>query len=312
MNLNNKAGEYSGVICIDKPKEHTSFDVIARMRGITKIKKIGHAGTLDPMATGVLPIFIGRATKACDILPVQDKRYTATLRLGMTTDTQDITGTVLKERPVTSTEEEITAAIFRFRGAIKQLPPMYSAIQVGGQRLYDLARQGIEVERAYRDAVIYSLDILDSDPINHRYVLDIHCSKGTYVRTICHDIGEQLGCGGVLTELRRTMSSGFTIEDCLTLEEAQALAAEDKLLEGMLPIEKAFDSLSKIRLEEKLTRLYLNGIKLDAKRTKAPITGEDIAVYSANGTFLGVSYYDETAKLLEYRNIFCMGLTDSL
>lgn len=301
-----KNTEPSGVICIDKPAEHTSFDVIARMRGITHIKKIGHGGTLDPMATGVLPIFIGRATKACDILPVSDKKYRATFKLGLTTDTQDITGTVLtKADSIKATKADVLTALQSFRGDIKQLPPMYSAIQVNGQRLYDLARQGIEVEREERQATIHSLELVECNENEHEYTIEIFSSRGTYIRTICHDIGELLGCGAVMTALRRTMSCGFNESDCVSLEEATGLMAEGKLLtEHMLPIERAFDTLYKITLDEKLTRLYLNGIRLDVKRTKAPTTGEDIAMYAHDGTFLGVSFYSENSKLLELRNLF--------
>ena len=211
-----------GIICIDKPAEHTSFDVIARVRGILHMeKKVGHAGTLDPMTTGVLPVFLGRATKACDILPVQDKRYRARFQLGVTTDTQDCTGTVLERREVRVSRKELIAAIRSFEGEQMQLPPMYSAIQVGGRRLYDIAREGGTVERTPRPVTFYSIEILIGEDWAE---IDVHCSKGSYIRTLCHDIGEKLGCGAMLTQLRRTMAAGFTEADCLTLEQLTALA----------------------------------------------------------------------------------------
>ena len=220
-----------GIICIDKPAEHTSFDVIARVRGILHMKKVGHAGTLDPMTTGVLPVFLGRATKACDILPVQDKRYRARFQLGVTTDTQDCTGTVLERREVRVSREELIAAIRSFEGEQMQLPPMYSAIQVGGRRLYDIAREGGTVERTPRPVTFYSIEILD---LGEDWAeIDVHCSKGSYIRTLCHDIGEKLGCGAMLTQLRRTMAAGFTEADCLTLEQLTALAAEGRAEEAV-------------------------------------------------------------------------------
>ncbi len=227
-----------GILCIDKPEDYTSFDVVARMRGICRTKKIGHAGTLDPMATGVLPLFLGRATKACAILPDQNKRYRASFRLGITTDTQDITGKVLKERPVTASAQEVREALQGFVGDILQLPPMYSAVQVGGQRLYDLARQGIEVEREPREVSILSIDLLEESPETGEYTIDVLCAKGTYIRTLCHDLGEKLGCGAALTKLRRTMAAGFTEADCITLEQAEELLANAGAPGGLHPLHR--------------------------------------------------------------------------
>ena len=183
----------NGILCINKPEGFTSFDVIAKLRGILKTKKLGHAGTLDPMATGVLPVFAGFATKACDILPDSDKSYIAGFRLGVTTDTQDRTGTILHQRPANHlTAEMIEQALPAFRGEILQLPPMYSAVSVNGQRLYELARKGIEVERTPRPITIYRLELLRYDPASQEGEMEISCSKGTYIRTILHDLGETL------------------------------------------------------------------------------------------------------------------------
>ncbi|MEG1943594.1 MAG: tRNA pseudouridine(55) synthase TruB [Angelakisella sp.] len=202
----------SGIICVDKPKDFTSFDVVAKARGITGCRKMGHGGTLDPMATGVLPLFLGRATKVMDIMPGEDKRYTASFRLGLTTDTQDITGTVLEESSMAITPAALENALLPLRGEISQLPPMYSAVQVGGRRLYDLARAGKEIDRPCRTVSIYTLELVSYDEATRQGVLDIACSKGTYVRTIIHDIGTALGCGGVLTALRRTETLGYKLD----------------------------------------------------------------------------------------------------
>ena len=192
----------NGILCIDKPQDFTSFDVVKKLRGMTKIKKLGHAGTLDPMATGVLPVFFGAATKACDILPNQNKRYTAAFQLGMTTNTQDIWGEELSRRESHVAKDDILALLPRFRGDIEQTPPMFSAIQINGQRLYDLARKGIEIERQPRPIHIFRFELLSFDEESQTGTLDIGCSKGTYIRTLIHDLGEKLGTGGVMTALR--------------------------------------------------------------------------------------------------------------
>ena len=291
-----------GIICIDKPAGHTSFDVIARVRGILHMKKVGHAGTLDPMTTGVLPVFLGRATKACDILPVQDKRYRARFQLGITTDTQDITGTVLERREVRVTRAEFEAAIRSFVGEQMQLPPMYSAVQVGGRRLYDIAREGGTVERTPRPVTFYSIDIpaMGEDWAE----LEVHCSKGSYIRTLCHDIGQKLGCGGVLTELRRTMAAGFTEADCLTLEELTALAGEGRAEEAVIPVERLFDCLPRLTLPAKLTRLFLNGAPLSLSQFILPAPEGDLSVWSEEGEFLGIAVPDRQSGRLVTRKLF--------
>lgn len=210
----------NGIIIIDKPAGWTSMDVCAKLRGILKTKKIGHAGTLDPMATGVLPVFVGQATRAVSFAEGGEKEYVAGLRLGRTTNTQDTEGQTLTQAPVTVRREELEAVLPRFTGEISQIPPMFSAIKINGQKLYDLARQGKEVERKARAVTIFALEVVEQVSETD-YILRIRCSKGTYVRTLCHDIGQALGCGGCMFSLRRTMAAGFTLDESVTLEQMQ-------------------------------------------------------------------------------------------
>ena len=210
----------NGIIIIDKPAGWTSMDVCAKLRGILKTKKIGHAGTLDPMATGVLPVFVGQATRAVSFAEGGEKEYVAGLRLGRTTNTQDTEGETLTQAPVTVRREELEAVLPRFTGEISQIPPMFSAIKINGQKLYDLARQGKEVERKARAVTIFALEVVEQVSETD-YILRIRCSKGTYVRTLCHDIGQALGCGGCMFSLRRTMAAGFTLDESVTLEQMQ-------------------------------------------------------------------------------------------
>ena len=210
----------NGIIIIDKPAGWTSMDVCAKLRGILKTKKIGHAGTLDPMPTGVLPVFVGQATRAVSFAEGGEKEYVAGLRLGRTTNTQDTEGETLTQSPVAVGQEELEAVLPRFTGEISQIPPMFSAIKINGQKLYDLARQGKEVERKARAVTIFALEVVEQVSETD-YILRIRCSKGTYVRTLCHDIGQALGCGGCMFSLRRTMAAGFTLDESVTLEQMQ-------------------------------------------------------------------------------------------
>ena len=210
----------NGILIIDKPQDWTSMEVCARLRRCLGERRFGHAGTLDPMATGVLPVFVGRATRAVEFASEGQKEYRAGLRLGLVTDTQDTSGAVLEERPAAVTPGELEAVLPRFRGPIQQVPPMYSAIKIQGKKLYELARKGREVERPPRPITIHSLtveDVLGPD----RFLIRVRCSKGTYVRTLCHDIGQALGCGGCMSSLRRTMAAGFTLDDAVTLDRVQ-------------------------------------------------------------------------------------------
>ncbi len=210
----------NGILIIDKPAGWTSMDVCAKVRGILHEKRVGHGGTLDPLATGVLPVFVGRATRAVEFAENSRKEYLAGLRLGLVTDTQDVTGTVLETHPVTVGREALEAALESFQGNISQIPPMYSAVKVHGKKLYELARRGEEVERKPRPVTIYELELLEAENETD-CLFRCLCSKGTYIRTLCHDIGQALGCGGALYSLRRTMAAGYTLEEAVTIEDIQ-------------------------------------------------------------------------------------------
>ena len=234
----------NGIIVIDKPQEWTSMDVCAKLRGLFHEKRIGHGGTLDPMATGVLPVFVGRATRAVEFAANSEKEYIAGLQLGVITNTQDTTGEVLERRPVSVTREELEGALDAFRGDILQVPPMYSAIKVRGKKLYQLARAGKEVERPPRPVTIHALSV-EGQAGPAEYTLRVRCSKGTYVRTLCHDIGAALGCGGAMSALRRTMAGGFTLADAHPL--AEVLAADDPTV-LLRPVDTCFSEYDAVEL----------------------------------------------------------------
>lgn len=289
----------NGILCVNKPQDFTSFDVVAKLRGILQMKRLGHGGTLDPMATGVLPVFVGNATKACDIMPDNNKSYRAGFRFGAVSDTQDIWGEVTERSDMSVEREAIEAVIPEFTGKIMQLPPMYSAVQVGGKRLYDLARQGIEVERQAREIEVTALVLEEYDSNTREGVLSIACGKGTYIRTIISDIGERLGCGGIMTSLVRTSSGGFGLDDCFTLEEIQKAKDEDRLEKLILPIERVFEKLPKLRLGEAQTRMYRNGVKLDLSKLRGIREGEECyGVYGFDGGFIGTAFADLDGGIL--------------
>lgn len=283
---------------MNKPAGFTSFDVVAKLRGILKIRRLGHAGTLDPMATGVLPVFVGTATKACDILPNQEKSYLATFALGCTTDTQDSTGTVLSRSAMPVARAALEAILPQFTGEISQLPPMYSAVSVGGKRLYELARQGIEVERKPRTLTIERLELRAYDEASRTGQLFIACSKGTYVRTILHDIGETLGCGGMMTALRRESSCGFTLDRCVDFATVERARDENRLESLLIPIEQAFVTLPKLTLPPAQTRLYQNGVKLPLSEIAGLCDEKTYALYGAETGFLGLATVDDSANCL--------------
>lgn len=289
----------NGILCINKPQGFTSFDVVAKLRGILKMKRLGHAGTLDPMATGVLPVFVGTATKACDIMPDNLKAYLADFRLGETSDTQDVTGKILTTSDKSVSYDDICAVLPEFIGKIMQIPPMYSAVQVNGKRLYDLARQGIEVERQAREIEVSSLNILRYDETTREGTLEIDCGKGTYIRTIIHDIGEKLGCGGIMTSLVRTYASGFNLDDCHTFEEIQQARDENRLESLILPVETVFQKLPRLKLNAHQTRLYKNGVKLDLDKIHN-IVGDCVlySLYGDDGNFIGTAVADFENGLL--------------
>ena len=276
----------NGIIIMDKPQGWTSMDVCAKLRGIFHEKRVGHAGTLDPMATGVLPVFIGRATRAVEFAAGSDKEYIAGLKLGVVTNTQDITGEILERRPAEVTREQLLAVLPRFTGAIQQVPPMYSAVKINGKKLYELARKGKEVERRPRPVTIHALEALDGPPPQGAdFLLRIHCSKGTYVRTLCHDIGQALGCGGCMSSLRRIKAAGFTLADSVTLQAVQEAAGRGEGESLLLPVDSCFLQFPVLLLKtagaEKKIR---NGAALAAR----DIPDGEYRVYGADKTFLAL------------------------
>ena len=265
-----------GIIIVDKPAGWTSQDVTAKLRGVFQTRRIGHGGTLDPMATGVLPVFVGRATRGVEFFEHADKVYEATLRLGLSTDTEDTTGNTLDERPVCVSQEDVAAVLPQFTGQIQQIPPMYSAIKIGGKKLCDLARDGIEVERAPRAVTIHSIDVA---PISKdEYALTVHCSKGTYIRTLCADIGEKLGCGATLSYLRRTQAGAYTIEMAHTFEEIG-----EKPEAFLLSVDSLFSQHSAITIGGKSEQKCRNGAPVPCKDAQ---DGALYRVYSESGEFL--------------------------
>lgn len=287
----------NGIIVIHKEADFTSHDVVAKMRGICKQKKIGHTGTLDPQATGVLPVCLGSGTKLCDMLTDKDKEYVAELLLGMETDTQDTTGQVLATRAVEVSEEEVTQAVMSFQGVYHQVPPMYSALKVDGKKLYELARAGKEVERKARAVHIDEIEILEMAlPV---VKLRVACSKGTYIRTLCADIGEKLGCGGTMKSLKRTRVGNFTLEKAVTLSELESLRDENRLEEILYPVDSAFASCPKLHVRDEFSKLLDNGNSFYPNQTVEKTThapGEWVSVYRQNEKFVGVYAYEPGRK----------------
>ena len=299
----NEINTINGVICINKPQDFTPFDVVAIMRRAAGTRKIGHGGTLDPMATGVLPIYIGRAAKTADLNPVSDKKYRATFRLGVTTDTEDVWGKVLTEDEKPVTLAEITDAVKAMQGDIMQMPPMYSAVKINGKRLYDLARQGIEVERAARPVTVYSIELSDYDRQNRTGTLDIHCSKGTYIRTIISDIGKKLGTGAIMTSLCRTMAAGFTLSDCHDIEKLRNMLPEDTA-KLVLPTERVFSCYDEVSLDDAQKKLFMNGMILDCGRMGISYPADTRLRLKHGDTFIGVAKVNEENGLKSvYLNI---------
>ena len=250
-----------GVINIYKEKGYTSHDVVAKLRGILKQKKIGHTGTLDPDAEGVLPVCLGRATKLCDLLTDKDKTYRAVMLLGTVTDTQDISGTVLQKKEVNVSEEEVQEAIRSFEGAYDQIPPMYSALKVNGKRLYELAREGKEVERKPRPVTIFEIKTESIEL--PRVVMTVKCSKGTYIRTLCHDIGEKLGCGGCMEQLIRTKAGRFSIEESFKISEVEQKMQEGTIGEILTAVDQMFLNCRKVTAKQEYQKLLENGNPLE-------------------------------------------------
>ncbi len=278
-----------GIINIYKEKGYTSHDVVAKLRGILGQRRIGHTGTLDPDAVGVLPVCVGSATRLCGMITDWDKEYVAGLRLGLTTDTQDIWGRVLEEKPVEVTEEQTREAVYSFIGGYAQLPPMYSALKVDGKKLYELAREGKEVERKAREIVLYEIEILSMALPD--ISLRVRCSKGTYIRTLCHDIGQKLGCGAVMSSLERIRTGNFKAEDSHRLEEVEALQRGGRIRDILIPIDAMFEQLAQVHVEESALKLVQNGNSLDSHRIRERRLfdeGEKVRVYDGRGRFYGI------------------------
>ena len=284
---------YNGIINIYKEQGYTSFDVVAKLRGILKMRKIGHTGTLDPDATGVLPVVLGSATKLVDMLTDKRKEYIATLRLGITTDTLDITGTVLSETVPDVSEGEVREAILSFIGPMLQTPPMYSAIKVNGRKLYELAREGIEIERQKRSIEIFDIKILDMSLPDIK--IKVECSKGTYIRSLCADIGDKLSCGAVMTSLVRTKSGDFAIERAYTLKEVEEAAAKERVEDMITPVDYCFMSYARVTVNGELLKAVRNGNMIRKADIAGDLTEGDVSkvrIYDPDGHFLAVYEMD--------------------
>ena len=275
--------EISGVLCLNKEKGATSHDMINRVRRLFSLRRVGHTGTLDPLATGVLVVMVGRAAKAAEFLSCDKKEYVAKMRLGLESDTEDITGNIISEyKGELPTEEEVKAVVSSFVGEISQMPPMYSAIKINGRKLVDLARKNIEVERPLRRITVYSIEL---EREGDEYILKVCCSAGTYVRTLCADIGRALGCGAVMTELTRTKSGDFSLEGACTLAELEA-ADESGRLSYLLPTESLFSDLTVVRLPEFFERLARSGLEIYLKKISLWLpVGTRVRLYGADGFF---------------------------
>ena len=292
----------NGIIIIHKESGFTSHDVVAKMRGICRQKKIGHTGTLDPAATGVLPVCLGSGTKLCDMLTEKDKEYVAELLLGVTTDTQDTTGQVLSENAVEVSEKEVREAILSFVGEYNQIPPMYSALKINGKKLYELARAGKEVERQARPVTIHAIEILDYNlPV---VTIRVACSKGTYIRTLCADIGEKLGCGGTMKSLKRTRVGNFALEKSVTLSQLEQIRDEGRLEEILFPVDSVFETNPALHVTEEFRKLLDNGNAFYANQTREKKVYEPdlwVRVYWEDDRFAGIYAYDKVRK--QYRPV---------
>lgn len=280
----------NGIVIVNKPQGKTSHDIVGIMRRIFKTRRVGHTGTLDPLATGVLPVCIGNATRAADMLTASEKEYRAVLLLGKRSDTLDIEGKITEENPVCVTEDDVRKAIGGFVGEIMQVPPMYSAIKKDGKKLYELAREGIETEREARPVTIYSIEINRIEL--PRVEFTVACSKGTYIRSLCDDIGTALGCGGIMESLVRTKTAGFSLENSYTVEELETM---EDLSEAILPTDSLFSDLPAIYLNEKQEKSIVNGVRMTWRSGEE---GTVYRLYSADGTFLCVSKLTESRLVL--------------
>lgn len=297
---------YHGMINVYKEAGYTSHDVVARLRGICKQKKIGHTGTLDPDAVGVLPVCLGNGTKLCDLLADRTKEYIAVLRLGIVTDTQDLSGTVLSRKNVEIDPEQVKQVIASFQGDLQQIPPMYSALKVNGKKLYELAREGKEIERKPRPVTVYEIEVIKK--AHPEYTIRVKCSKGTYIRTLCHDIGQNLGCGGVMASLMRTKVGEFKIDQAYTLEQLQSLAEKGQLSQVVIPVEKMFEKIPAIYVREERFKTLKNGNQLNLEDFQPESVsvykisgkikdGQEMRVYDHRGIFYGIYSYKRQYSL---------------
>lgn len=303
-----------GIINIYKEQGFTSHDVVAKLRGILKQKKIGHTGTLDPDAIGVLPVCLGKATKVCDLLTDKNKTYEAVLQLGVVTDTQDLSGVVLEEHLVDCKKEEIIEAVMSFVGPYAQIPPMYSALKVNGKKLYELAREGKEVERKARQVEIFEIIIEDIDEETHTVKMSVACSKGTYIRTLCHDIGEKLGCGGAMASLKRTKVSSFLLKDSIKLSEVEQFVKEGTIEQHVIQVDTLFQDLEVLEVKADYQKYVDNGNKLEVSFLVSEgsdnIFGKisleikkEYRVYDAEKRFVGI-FEAENRKTLKPKKMF--------
>lgn len=302
-----KPDTVSGVIVINKHEGVTSFRIISILRKMFDTSSVGHTGTLDPMATGVLPVLLGRAVKACDYVMAQDKRYTAEMKLGITTDTEDTTGEVLSECSDIPCEERVREVIKSFVGDIEQTPPMYSAIKVDGRKLVDIAREGGEVERSARPVTIHSIEAEMISPDTWR--LDVSCSKGTYIRTLCSDIGKALGCGAAMSALRRTRTGSFTLDDAYSIEDLEKMSFEERLTLP-LPVETLFPHMRVVTLPKFFANLYLAGAPLLQKKVRINIPEGETVRIKYGDKFLGLgigSVNSDGDPVLKAEKLFYLG-----
>ena len=303
-----ETAELNGVIVVNKPMDYTSFDVIAVMRGLLGQRKIGHCGTLDPNATGVLPLLLGNATKAQDIVPNHDKEYVAGFKLGMTSDTLDIWGKILTENKSQVSKAEAEEALKKFVGEIEQIPPMYSAVQIDGKRLYDLAREGKEVERQSRKVTVYNAGLLSFDDENQSGTIRVKCSKGTYIRTIIDDLGKELGCGAVMNSLQRVSACGYNIEDAVDFLKAREEENREKLLTHVMPVESLFTVYGYVAVSEPQAKRFSNGGELDINRTflgkKGCEDGEIYRIKTKDGVFLGLGKVNKEKNVIKFYKKF--------
>lgn len=285
---NDEGIKLCGVLNINKPLGITSFDVVRQVKRLAREKKVGHGGTLDPEAAGVLPVCIGRATKAIDFIMDNHKEYIAELKLGVITDTYDREGKILKEMSVTCSEEQVINAVKKFTGTIDQIPPMYSALKVNGKKLYELARQGIEVERQSRPVTIDNIEVLSMELSIVK--IKVNCSKGTYIRSLCYDIGNELGCGAMMWSLTRTATGPFDINNSVDLQDL----TEENIGQYLLPLEKVFEKYKVLRVNQKFERLLINGVAIQDKAlVKGVLENIKYAVYSESEVFIGIGTLEE-------------------